>query len=65
LRARTLDICETQYQGEYDQIFKDFEDKKLPRDELYFKVKGEIDEAERKKKFSKKLTGKPVLPNMN
>lgn len=43
LRGRVTKITVDDYQEDFDKIFGDFADKKLPRDDLYFKVKGELD----------------------
>ena len=66
LRQKTDKITIDDYLRDYGQIFGGFEDRKLPRDDLYYEVKAEIDAKDQKKaQFKDKLQGKPLLPKTN
>ena len=63
LRQKVQSI--TDYRSEFDKIFGDFEEKKLPRDELYFKIKNELEgeKEEMRKDINKKINGRDkILP---
>jgi hypothetical protein len=57
----------TDYTAEFEKIFGDFGEKKLPRDELYFKIKNELEaQEEMKKDINKKINGREkILPKMH
>tara|TARA_B110000285_G_scaffold215046_1_gene261008 strand:- start:351 stop:875 length:525 start_codon:yes stop_codon:yes gene_type:complete len=57
----------TDYNAEFEKIFGDFGEKKLPRDELYFKIKNELEAQEdMKKDVNKKINGREkILPKMH
>ena len=53
------------YEAEFNAVFGDFEDKKLPRDDLYFQIKSEQDQSKKKKDFVKKIEGNDkILPKL-
>ena len=53
------------YEAEFNTIFGDYEDKKLPRDDLYFQIKSEQDQSKKKKDFVKKIEGNDkILPKI-
>lgn len=52
------------YKPEFDEVFKDFLDGNLPRDDLFYKIKDEIENKEDLEKQAKNLLKEPVLPKM-
>ena len=56
----------TDYTEEYEKMFGDFADKKLPKDDLYYSIKTEMESNEKavgkKKKKEGKNTGANILP---
>jgi hypothetical protein len=57
----------TDYTAEFEKVFGDFGEKKLPRDELYFQIKNELEaQEEMKKDINKKINGRDkILPKMH
>lgn len=53
----------TDYTKEFDETFNKFQTGKLPKDDLYWKIKNELEAANKdKEKIEKKYKGKNVLP---
>ena len=57
----------TDFSAEYQKIFGDFTDRKLPKDDLYYSIKNEIEAKTRdvKKKIKKTNKGGNILPAVN
>ena len=57
------------YKEEYDKLFGDFPEKKLPKDDLYYSIKDEIEAktalANGQKKKDKKNPDAPLLPTVH
>ena len=49
------------FKAEYERIFGDFADKKIPKDDLYYSIKNEIDLKHKHKKKTKKKDQNPAL----
>ena len=50
LHRRLRTIVDKEVPKELDNIFGDFADRKLPRDEIYFNIKREMEQQEEEKK---------------
>ena len=59
----------TDFTDEYNKIFGDFSERKLPKDDLYYSIKNEIDskqkDATKKKKKQKLGPGQNILPTVH
>ena len=57
------------FKAEYERFFGDFAEKKIPKDDLYYSIKNEIDQKHKHKKRNKKknqnpVLDEPILPNV-
>ena len=54
----------TDYTEEYEKMFGDFADKKLPKDDLYYSIKTEMESNEKAVSKKKKKEGKNAAANI-
>ena len=52
----------TDIEQEFNQVYGNFIDAKLPKDELYWQIKQDLD---KKDKITKKIKGKNILPKVH